>query len=157
MTGNETLSTKLRNKLVKFVGKRPLINCCLNNAKFKGLWDTGSMVSLLGKIWLSEMLPGVSALSLEQFMGVSGLNLRTANNTSLSIESVALIDFALKPNAEQIKVPFLITSESVEDPIFGYNLIEHLVTSTNYPKVFDILSYNVYLYKLSVYLHVLTC
>ena len=96
------------------------------------------MVSYLGKKWLSEMLPGVSTLSLEQFMDVSDLSLRTANNTSLSIESVALIDFTLKPNTEQTNVPFLITSESVEDPIFGYNLIEHLVTSTNDPKVFDI-------------------
>ena len=49
VTDNETLPTKFRNKLVKTDGKRPLINCCLNNAKFKGLWDTGSMVSLLGK------------------------------------------------------------------------------------------------------------
>ena len=96
------------------------------------------MVSLLGKRWLSEMLPSVSTLSLEQFMDVSDLSLRIANNTSLSIESVGLIGFALKPNIEQIKVPFLITSESVEDPIFGYNLIEHLVTSANDPKVFDI-------------------
>ena len=29
------------------------------------------MVSLLGKKWLTEMLPGVSTLSLQQFMGVS--------------------------------------------------------------------------------------
>ena len=77
------------------------------------------MVSLLGKKWLREMLPGASTRSLEQFMGVSDLNLRTANNTSLSIESVALIDFALRPNTEKMKVPFLITSESVENPIFG--------------------------------------
>ena len=85
------------------------------------------------------MLLGVSTLSVKQFMGVSYLNLRTANNTSFSIESVALIDFALKPNTEQIKVPFLITNESVEDPIFGHNLIEHLITSINDPKVFAIL------------------
>ena len=139
LTDNETLPTKLRNKLVNIVGKKPLINCCLNNVKFKGLWDTGSMVSLLGKKWLREMLCGVSILSLEQFMGVSDLNLRTANNNSLSIESVALIDFALKPNTEKIKVPLLITSKSMEDSIFGCNLIEHLVRSTNDPKLFDTL------------------
>ena len=85
------------------------------------------------------MLPHVSPLSLEQFMGVSDLNLRTGNNTSLSIKSVALIDFALQPNTEKIKVPFLITSESVEDPIFGYNLTEYLVTSTNDTNIFDTL------------------
>ena len=106
MTDNERLPTKLRNKLVKIIQKGPLLNCYVNNAKFTGLWDTGSMVSLLGKKWLREMLPGVSTLSLEQFMGVSDLNLRTANNNSLSIESVALIDFALKPDTEKIKVRF---------------------------------------------------
>ena len=31
---------------------------------------------------------------------------------------------------------FLITSESVENPIFRYDLIEHLVTTTNDPKTF---------------------
>ena len=78
------------------------------------------------------MLPGVSTISFEQFMGVSNLNFRTTNNTSLSIESLALIDFGLKPNTEKIKFPFLITSESVKDPIFGYNLLEYLVASTNF-------------------------
>ena len=89
------------------------------------------------KKWLGEMLPGVSTISFEQFMGVSNLNFRTTNNTSLSIESLALIDFGLKPNTEKIKFPFLITSESVKDPIFGYNLLEYLVASTNDPKIFD--------------------
>ena len=80
-------------------------------------------------------------MSLEQFLGVSDLNLRTANNTVLHIESVALIDFAVKPNMEKIKVPFLITNESVENPIFGYNLISHLVIliSNRDPKIFETL------------------
>ena len=85
------------------------------------------------------MLPGVSTISFEQFMGVSNLNFRITNNTSLSIESVALIDFVLKPNTEKIKFPFFITSESVKDPIFGYNLLEYLVAATNDPKLFDTL------------------
>ena len=63
------------------------------------------MVSLLGKTWLSQMLPRVSTLLLEQFMSVSDLNLRTANNTGLSLESAALIDFALKPNTENVSIP----------------------------------------------------
>ena len=92
------------------------------------------------------MLPGVSTISFEQFMGVSNLNFRTTNNTSLSIESVALIDFVLKPNTEKIKFPFFITSESVKDPIFGYNLLEYLVAATNDPKLFDTL--------MSAFLHI---
>ena len=69
-------------------------------------------------------------------MGDSNINLRIANNTSLSIKSVALIDFALKSGSEKIKVSLLITSESVEDPIFGYNLIDFLIRSTNGPNFF---------------------
>ena len=140
MTNNETLPTKLRNKLVKITGERPVINCYLNDAKVKGLWDTEPIVSLSGKKCLFQILSDVSILLLEQFMGALDLNLGRVNNTSVSIESVTFIDFTLKPNTEKIKPPFLITSESVEDLIFGYNLIEHLVTSKNDPKAFDTLS-----------------
>ena len=80
------------------------------------------------------MFSGVLTFSLDQIRGVSDLNFRIADNTSFSIQSVALIDFALKPNT-----PFLVTCQSVEDPIFGYNLIEYLFTSTNDPNIFDIL------------------
>ena len=147
MREKETLPIKLRNNLVKVVGEKPLINCYLNNVKVKGLWDTGSMISLLGKKWLDEKFSSaVVTLSLEQFLGVSDLNLRTANNTVLDVESVALIDFALKPNMEKIKVLFLTTNESVENPIFGYNLISHLVTSNRDPKIFETL--------LSVFSHI---
>ena len=97
------------------------------------------MISLLEKKWLDEKFPSLVTLSLEQFLGVSDLNLRVGNNTVLDVESVALIDFALKPNMEKIKVPFLITNESVENPIFGYSLISHLVTSNRDPKIFETL------------------
>ena len=69
------------------------------------------MVSFLGKIGLSEMLPVVSTLLLEQYMGVSDLSFTAANNFNLSIESVTLIDFALKPNSEKIRA---ILSEEAE-------------------------------------------
>ena len=61
----ETLPIKLRNNLVKVVGEKPLINCYMNDVKIKGLWDTGSMISLLGKKWLDEKFPSVVTLSLE--------------------------------------------------------------------------------------------
>ena len=82
------------------------------------------------------MLPGVSTLSLEQFMGDLTSIWEQQIIPVWSIESVASIDFTLKPNTEKIKVSFLTTSESVENPIFRYDLIEHLVTTTNDPKTF---------------------
>ena len=85
------------------------------------------------------MLFVVSVLSLEPFMSVSNFSSKTTNNINLSIESTALIDFTLNPNIERIKVSFLITIESVENPTFWYNLVQHIVTSTNDPQVFDTL------------------
>ena len=82
------------------------------------------------------MLPGVSTLSLEQFMGDLTSIWEQQIIPVWCIESVASIDFTLKPNTEKIKVSFLTTSESVENPIFRYDLIEHLVTTTNDSKTF---------------------
>ena len=63
--------------------------------------------------------------------------MRTANDTSLSIESVALIDFALKPNTEKIKVPF--SSPVNQWKILFSDIILISDTSSNDPKMFDTL------------------
>ena len=56
------------------------------------------------------MLSIVSILLLKQFMVASNFDSRKANHTSLSIKSIALLHFALKPSIERIEVSFLINS-----------------------------------------------
>ena len=41
--------------------------------------------------------------------------------------------------SEKVKVLFIITNEYLENPVFGYNLIEHSFVSRNNPKIFDML------------------
>ena len=41
--------------------------------------------------------------------------------------------------SKKVKVPFIVTNEYLENPIFGYNLIEHLFVSSDNPKIFDML------------------
>ena len=67
------------------------------------------------------------------------MNLKTGNNTKLNIEGGALLDFSLKLTSEKVKVLFIVTNEYLENPIFGYNLIEHLFVSRDNPKIFDML------------------
>ena len=67
------------------------------------------------------------------------MDLKTANNTILNIEGVAVLDFSLKLTFEKVKVSFIVTNELLENPIFGYNLIEHLFVSKDNPKIFDML------------------
>ena len=67
------------------------------------------------------------------------MDLKTANNTKLSIEGVTVLDFSLKLTSEKGKVSFIVTNEYLDNHIFGYNLIEHLFVSKDNPKVFDML------------------
>ena len=43
-------------KIVKLIGQKPMINFTLNDKNFEGLWDTGSMISLVNLDWLKTKL-----------------------------------------------------------------------------------------------------
>ena len=43
-------------KLVKLIGQKPMINFTLNDKNFEGLWDTGSIISLVNLDWLKTKL-----------------------------------------------------------------------------------------------------
>ena len=68
-------------KLVKLIGHKPM-NFSLNNKNF-GLWDTGSMISLVNLYWLKTEFSDIQIDSIEKFVGDKSpnLTLRTANNT----------------------------------------------------------------------------
>ena len=80
------------------------------------------MVSVISKSCLDLNFPNEKVFSTEEILGTP-LNLKAANNTKLDIEGVALFDFSLKRTTEKVKVPFIVTNEHLENPIFGYNLI----------------------------------
>ena len=63
------------------------------------------MVSVINKHWLKSNFPNEKIFLSEEFLGTP-LNLKTANNTKLNIESVAVLDFPLKLASEKVKIPF---------------------------------------------------
>ena len=138
VTGSEILPKRYRSQLVRLIGEKPIIVGYINNKMYKGLWDTVSVVSVINKHWLKSNFPNEKNFSSEEFLGTL-LDLKTTNNTKLNIEGVAVLDFLLKLMSEKVKVPFVVTNEYLENPIFGYNLIEHLFVSRGNPKVFDML------------------
>ena len=101
VTDTEILPRKYRKQLVRLIGEKPIIEGYLNNQKCKGLWDTGSMVSVINKDWLKSNFPNENVFSTEEFLGIP-LNLKTANNTKLNIEGVAVLDFSLKLTTEKV-------------------------------------------------------
>ena len=117
---------KVRRKILKLVGVKPMLQCFYNGRSVDVLWDTGSMVSIVDKRWLDKNFPDQKIFSVEEFIG-TGLHLRAANSTTINFEGVVLLDFSLKDGEEGVLVPVLVSSSDMEDPILGYNVIEHLI------------------------------
>ena len=129
-----TVSEKLtdnkhRRKLVKLVGEKPLINCRLEGTPCKALWDTGSMISLIDRQWLQQNLPKQKIYSVKEFMGNETLNLKAANNTNVPIQGIVLLKFALPDTKTEFTVPFIVSTQNINNPIIGYNTIEYLVVN----------------------------
>ena len=111
------------------MGERPLVNISLNGKTIEGLWDTGSMISLMKRDFLEEQFPGVEMESVEDFMKNESLTLTAANNSEIKVDGVAVLNFGVEQNYDLFQVPFLVTSENMSKPIFGYNIIEHFITN----------------------------
>ena len=135
---SEKLPLKMKLKLIKLVGEKPLVNVCLNGVTTEGLWDSGSQISLISKDVLEEQFPGVAISSVEEFMENENekLTLTAANNSEVKVDGVAIINFGVKENFDLFQIPFLVTSENISRTILGYNVIEYFVT--NFKDIVDI-------------------
>lgn len=123
------LPSKLNKEIVRLVGERPLLDVRLDNIVCKCLWDTGSMVSVISKIFLAETFPNKVVYSVEEFLGEKSLSLSAANNTEVPVEGVVLLDFG--GDEYMFQIPFLVTKENIAHTILGYNAIEYLVLNLN--------------------------
>ena len=122
------LPTKLQSDLINLVGRKPVVKIWLNDNEVEGLWDTGSMISLINKDLLQEKFPDLKIHSVDEFMGAE-LKLSAANQTELQIEGIALLDFGVEESEVLFQIPFIVTKEDVKDIIIGYNVIENLVAN----------------------------
>ena len=106
----EQIDVKTRNKLVKLIGEKPVVNCILDGVHCEVLWDTGSMITLVDAKWVKKYFPEKKLHSIKDFLQDETLQVRAANSTEISFEGVLLFDFALKDDLQIITVPFLVTS-----------------------------------------------
>ncbi len=121
------LDVKSKKRFVNLVGQKPMLNCLLNSENFRVLWDTGSMVSVVDKAWVTQHFPENELLSVEEVLGDDKLEIRAANDTEISLEGVILLQFSLRRDSPGFTIPFLVTDQKISEPIVGYNVIEHLV------------------------------
>ena len=124
----ETGQVMKNHKLVRLVGEKPILNCSLNGVDCEALWDTGAMVSMITADWVKANYPNEEILSIMDFLDGDTLNLLAANNTPVAVEGVVVLNFDVN-NFNNLSVPFIVTTDTLNQPIIGYNVIEHMVSS----------------------------
>ena len=97
----------------------------------------GTLVPLVSKQWLNEHLPDLALKNIESLLDDgTELDLKTANGSRIPYEGFVVVQFRLETSiADQtILVSMLVTHETLNYPIIGYNVIEELVKKEEVPK-----------------------
>ena len=89
-----------------------MINFTLDDKNFEGLWDTGSMISLVNLDWLKTQFNNIQIDSIEKFVGDKSLNLtlRTSNNTEMNVLAIVTFDFSIPNLQNKFTVSFIFRS-----------------------------------------------
>jgi len=101
----------------------------MNNVQTEALWDTGAQVSIVSKDWIAENLPTAESRQMDELLNDKGLDLKAANGTEIPYEGWIEVSFKLMTSDDKhgMSVPFLISTEAMDHPIIGYNVIEEIV------------------------------
>ena len=79
------VDTKTQAKIVKLVGEKPILSCRLDGKDFDVLWDTGSMISLVGRQWVQKNFPQKEIHSIRDFLEENEeLKVTAANSSDIS-------------------------------------------------------------------------
>ncbi len=142
-SNNKTFTSHLtpseHAKIAKLVGRRCTVKCSLNEFESTVLWDTGAQVSIVSKEMMEKHFPKNVIKNISELIN-GELDLTAANGTRIAYSGWTEIEVRLISSKEKdpsVMVPFLVTNDSLEYPILGYNVIEELIKPIN---TFDIQS-----------------
>ena len=125
------ITPKVQGRISKLVGSRCHVQCTLNGTQIEALWDTGSQVSLISSDLINNCFSDRPIRDISEFLGDGAcLNLVTASVDIIPYKGWTELSFQLinnKGKNQTIQVPFLVTAETIERPIIGYNVIEEII------------------------------
>lgn len=115
-----------RNNIIQAVGKTCLVTCNIEGKKVDVLWDTGAQVSLVNKSWWQEHFPLNPIRPVAELLDASNLSIQAANGSQIPFDGWVRGVISIRNDSKEIEVPLLVTSHAArENPIIGYNVIEH--------------------------------
>ena len=126
------ITPRQQEHIVKLVGRKCVVDCYLDDKPTEVSRDTGAQVSILLVDFLESQLPTVQRRDIKQFLDTEGfISLQAANETDIPYCGWVEIGVRLtNENEAEIRVPFLVTEENIEQPIIGFNVIELMVRNT---------------------------
>ena len=118
------------------VGERSTVNFILNNKPSKLLLDTGEQVSIINKEKLESKFPCVSIKDISSILdSFDSLMIQVQRADEQNIPFVGLVDIPVKiewdKKMAEVNVPFLVTTQKLNDITLGFNEIKHLVQNKN--------------------------
>ena len=131
------LTPREHEKFVGLVGKKCMVKCLLNDCECEMLLDNGAQVSIISDEFSQRYLGQMAMKQLSELLDTN-LNLTAVNGTKVPyigwVEArVTLTPPSSDSDQEELLVPFLVTSEKLDCPILGYNVIEELVSQEKNP------------------------
>ena len=118
------LSPQQVQKIANVIGKRCTIDCAINGKRVRALWDTGSQVALLSREWIVENF-GLE-VKIQPLHRLLGRDVEIEGVGGSTIPYEGYVELPVEINAMEVTVPFLVTKQSIQDPIIGYNVISLL-------------------------------
>ena len=96
----------------------------------EAIWDTGAKVSITSKDFLENNFPDLQVKSIQCLSDCGPeLDLSAANGTKINYIGYVEIDFRLNSSdtEKQITIPMLVTTDPMECPLIGYNVMQETV------------------------------
>ena len=79
---------------------------------------------------LRRNFPGITVKNISELLN-SELNLTAANGGEMPYIGWVELNFRLLLSKEELAVPFLVTDQSLDTPIIGFNVIEEIVKTSS--------------------------
>ena len=97
----------------------------------EALWDTGAQCSIIPKSLVNSLFekPYIRPIS-ELLVDSDNLKLTAANGSAIPYDGWVEVELSLMSDetSNKIQVHLLVTSDSLDYPIIGYNVIDEFVT-----------------------------
>ena len=125
------LTPSQQSKVVPLVGKRCTVDCLLNEKQVEALWDTGAQCSIIPNSLVNSLFEKPYIWPISGLLDDSDyLKLTAANWSAIPYDGCIEVELSLMSDetSKKIQVPLLVTSDSLDCPIIGYNVIDEFVT-----------------------------